>query len=381
MDDDGYVTVAWLDANVHLWHPEHVYGDTGDARFTCTVCGEVDNDLKAAIEELAAAKATLAGAIETAREYYGSIKDDYPVIADDLDTKLQQAEGVLANAAATIDEVQTMTGLAGTALDAAKETVAAQALIDAIGTVEYTAESKDKIDAAKAAYGALTDAQKALVDPDAVTALNDASAAYALLENKAAFADYRETVKALADGMKLEGDSDACIALIGAAKEAVDAVVYEESKTLDENKEALDEAAALTQLAADLAAQRAAEADDPREAFEVYRETLLTLAEALRHNGDSEAVTALIDEATAALTGFTYDEAKTLAENEDALSDVLTRFADSVRAQRKAERQEYLNHQPCSLCGQHHTGSLMENMIGVIHGLIWIMRSIVLIAA
>ena len=37
------------------------------------------------------------------------------------------------------------------------------ALIDAIGTVEYTAESEAKIDAARAAYDALTDDQKALV--------------------------------------------------------------------------------------------------------------------------------------------------------------------------------------------------------------------------
>ena len=301
----------------------HTYGDTGDDRFTCTVCGHVDDDLKAAAE-LADAKATLSDAIGTAREYYDSIKDDYPVIADDLDTKLQQAEGVLGNDAATIDEINTMTELAGTALDAAK-------------------------DARKAA-------------------------------DMAAFEEYRETLAALADGMKLEGDSDACIALIGAAKEAVDAVVYDESKTLDENKEALDAAAALTQLAADLADQRAAEADDPKEVFEEYRATLLTLADALRRDGDSEAVTALIDEAVAALTGYVYDDAKTLAENEDALSEVLALFANRIKSQRRAERQAELNKQPCSLCGEHHTGSLLENFIGVIHGIIWIMTCVALIA-
>ena len=72
-------------------------------------------------EQLAAAKETLAGAIETAREYCDSIKDDYPVIADDLDTRLQQAEGVLANADATTDEINTMTELVETALEAAKD--------------------------------------------------------------------------------------------------------------------------------------------------------------------------------------------------------------------------------------------------------------------
>ena len=288
------------------------------------VIDAIKTDAQLTAEELAAAKETLAGAIETAREYYESIKDDYPVIANDLDTKLQRAEGVLGSAA-TIDEVQTMTELAGRALDAAK-------------------------DARKAA-------------------------------DVAAFEAYKESVKTLADGMKKEGDSTACTALVEAAKEAVDAVTYDESKTLDENKDAVDNAAALTQLASALAEQRAAEADDPKEAFEEYRATLLTLAEALRRDGDSEAVTALIDDAVAALTGFGYDEEKTLAENEDALSELLALFADRVRSQRRAERQEELNHQPCSLCGEHHTGSLLNNFVGIIHGIIWIMRSIVLIAA
>ena len=53
-------------------------------------------------------------------------------------------------------------------------------LIDAIGTVEYTAESKAKIDAAKAAYDALTDDQKALVTN--ADALTTAETAYAALE-------------------------------------------------------------------------------------------------------------------------------------------------------------------------------------------------------
>ena len=144
--------------------------------------------------------------------------------------------------------------------------------------------------------------------------------AYTLMDNKAVFAQYKETVMGLADGMKEEGDSDDSIALIEAVKEAVNAVTYDEGKTLDENMDAVDDAAALTQLAADLAGQRAAETEI-KEAFEQYRATLLTLAEALRRDGDSEAVTAMIDEAVAALTDFAYDEAKTLAENEEALNE------------------------------------------------------------
>ncbi|MBQ6165066.1 MAG: right-handed parallel beta-helix repeat-containing protein, partial [Clostridia bacterium] len=50
----------------------------------------------------------------------------------------------------------------GTADQAAAD--AAEALIDAIGTVEYTPECKAKIDAARSAYNDLSDAQKALVE-------------------------------------------------------------------------------------------------------------------------------------------------------------------------------------------------------------------------
>ena len=328
----------------------------------------MDNDLKAAIEELAAAKATLAGAIETAREYYGSIKDDYPVIADDLNTKLQQAEGVLANAAAAIDEVNSMIELAGTALDAAKETVAAQALIDAIGTVEYTAESKEKIDAARAAYDALTDARKALVDPDAVTALNDASAAYALLENKAAFADYRETVKALADGMKLEGDSDACIALIETAKATVDALAYNESKTLDENKEALDDAAALTQLAADLAAQRAAEqADADQDAADAV-EALINAIGTVAYTEESKQK---IDTARDAWDAFTVVQ-KMLVENYDTLAAAEDAYAALKAAAGTPDSPGAADEvQICPYCGRPYSGTLGA-VITALHGLIWL---------
>lgn len=54
------------------------------------------------------------------------------------------------------------------------------AKIDAIGKVEYTPECKALIDAAREAYDALTDDQKALVDN--YQTLTDAEAKYAELE-------------------------------------------------------------------------------------------------------------------------------------------------------------------------------------------------------
>ena len=252
--------------------------------------------------------------------------------------------------------------------------------INDIGTVEYSGECKARIEAAQKAYTALDDDKQAQVGADAVKTLHDAADAYDLLESKAAFGEYKDSLKALADGMKREGDPDVCAALIGDVKTAVDAVEYDESKTLDKNKKNLDGAAALEQLAAALAEARAA-AEDPHVIFEGYRATVLSQADAMHKGGDSEAVAALIDEAVAALTGYAYDEAKTLAENEEALDDLLTLFEGKVQAQRRADRQDYLNHQPCSLCGEHHTGSLLENFVGVFHGLIWIVRCFIFIAA
>ena len=54
--------------------------------------------------------------------------------------------------------------------------------INAIGTVEYTDACKALIDAAREAYDALTDAQKALVSEETLKVLTDAEAAYAELK-------------------------------------------------------------------------------------------------------------------------------------------------------------------------------------------------------
>ncbi|MBQ1796284.1 MAG: PCMD domain-containing protein, partial [Prevotella sp.] len=57
--------------------------------------------------------------------------------------------------------------------------------IQAIGTVEYTEASKQKIDEARAAYDALTDAQKVFADKQGLPILTDAEAAYAQLKQQA----------------------------------------------------------------------------------------------------------------------------------------------------------------------------------------------------
>ena len=85
-----------------------------------------------------------------------------------------------------------------------------------------------------------------------------AEAADQLAADKAAFNAYKTAAKAAAGEKYEDGDSAACRRLILNAKNAIDALAYDESKTPDENKAAVD--AVLAKLDTDLAARREADA-------------------------------------------------------------------------------------------------------------------------
>ena len=140
-------------------------------------------------------------------------------------------------------------------LDAATQT--AIDAIDAIGAVEFTDACKEKIDAARAAYDALTDDQKAFVtNYETLTAAEADYAALQLLADKAAFDAYKAEKRAAVEAMAEEGNSEAARQIIADAAAAIDALTYDEAKTLDENKAAVD---APADIADALAAQRAAD--------------------------------------------------------------------------------------------------------------------------
>jgi hypothetical protein len=80
---------------------------------------------------------------------------------------------------------------------------------------------------------------------------------YALIDeytDKEALDDYKESAKEAADALAQEGDSEEIQALIADAKDEIDALAYDESKTSDENKAAVDEI--LAQLKDDIAEHR-----------------------------------------------------------------------------------------------------------------------------
>lgn len=151
----------------------HSYGTTGNDRFTC-VCGHVDDDKKAAAEasDLADGRTAAKAAIDAEQ---GS--DTSENVASAVTTAK-----LAIDAATTIDGVTAAKDAGITAIKNAKAVNDTIEKIDAIGTVTYTSASKEKIDAARAAYDALSDDLKSQITN--IDKLTDAEKKYDSLKPK-----------------------------------------------------------------------------------------------------------------------------------------------------------------------------------------------------
>ena len=183
----------------------HLYGDKGDDRFTCTVCGYVDSELEAAAE--------FADYKEEAKAELENYKDpsDY---RPEQQTELQNAVNAGKDA---IDSAEDVDGVA-----AAMEN--AKAAIDDIKTDEELAAEE-------------------------------------LAADKDAFEEYKEEKKNEIDALAQDGDSDAVKEIIDEAKKDIDDLEYDESKSLEDNKAAVDAKVDDTQKAVE--DQREADKPDP----------------------------------------------------------------------------------------------------------------------
>ncbi|MBR4728293.1 MAG: choice-of-anchor J domain-containing protein [Clostridia bacterium] len=288
---------------------------------------------------------------------------------------------------------------------------AVEAKINAIGQIALNDECKARVEDAKAAYDALTDAQKALLPLNAQYALFDAVAAFQQMDDEKAFAYYKEVVKGIADMFAEEGDSEKATALIEAAKQAVDELAYDKSLTRDENLDAIEAAADLKGLGDKLDDQRAADAAEnainaigdvaltdeckgkidaaraaydaltdaqkalvpdeakqaltdaeqeyaDRAAFEEYKEEKKTALDALAKEGDSAAAQQIIEDAKTQIDALEYDDAKPLADNKAAADAIVANAEKALETQRTAD---------CPLCGKGHENGFFDKLLGVIH--------------
>ena len=207
---------------------------------------------------------------------------------------------------------------------------AAQAIIaDAVAAIEALAFDYDKsLEENKAAVDEV-------VEPVA-EALAEQRAAEQLAADKAAFEAYKAEQVAAVEALAEEGDSEASQAIIADAVAVIEALEYDEDKSLEENKAAVEEAAA--PVAEALAEQRAAEqlAAD-KAAFDAYKAEQVAAVEALAEEGDSEASQAIIADAVAAIEALEYDEEKSLEENKAAVEEIAAPVAEALAEQRAAD--------------------------------------------
>ena len=221
--------------------------------------------------------------IDAAREAYDALTDDQKPLVDHLD--------VLEAAEAAWDKLVEDHAAA----DAVDE------LIDAIGEVEFTQDSKDKIDAAREAYDALTDDQKPLVDH--LDVLEAAEAAWDKLVEDHAAAD---AVDELIDAIGEVEFTDECKEKIDAAREAYEALT-DDQKPLVEKLQDLEAAeAAYAKLKADHEAAEAVEeiiyqigkvtyTDECKERIDAAREAYEALTDDQKPLVDPEALETLTD--------------------------------------------------------------------------------------
>ena len=257
-------------------------------------------------------KSALIAAIGSASEYYNSISSEHPDIAATLQNAIDVATSVKNDDNKTEAEISDAVTALNSALDQAKADEV-KALITAIGTVEYTTESKGKIDEAKAAYATLSEAQKALVTN--YSELTSAESTYATLQ---AAAEKAEADQAAANAVKEK------IAAIGTVE-----YTTESKAKIDEAREAYD---ALT------ADQKALV--DTYETLTTAESTYATLK---ADNDAADATKALIDaigtveltvnsKAVIDLARESYDgltaEQKALVLNYNVLTAAEVRYAD-----------------------------------------------------
>ena len=247
--------------------------------------------------------------IDAARTAYAALTDEQKALVDNYD-KLTEAEASYAALEAAAEQAA--------ADQAAADAV--EAKIDAIGNVEYTDACKARIDEARDAYDALTDAQKALVEN--YDELQDAEAEYAYLKASAEATEADENaaiaVKAKIYDIGEVEYTDVCKAKIDEAKAAYDALT-EAQKALVTNYDVLEAAEARyneLKAAADQAAADQAAADTVKEKINAIGEVEYT-----------DACMGKIDEAKAAYDALTETQ-KALVTNYETLTAAQTRYAE-----------------------------------------------------
>ena len=316
--------------------------------------------------------------IDTTEVFEGELPvHDNAAKTDDADYTYTFAGWSPAPAAATADTTYTATytsNISSAAQAAANNVIG---LIDDIGTVELTDACKEKIDAARAAYDALTDTQKSLVTNSET--LTNAETDYAALQLAAAKADAKDALDAYRNPDDYRPDEQAALAeAIAAGKTAIDAAADTEAvaTALANAKAAID----AIKTDAQLTAEEKAAAD------QVAADEVAALIDAIGEVEYTDESKAKIDAARAAYDELTDDQ-KALVENDDVLTAAEAKYAELKEAAETPDTPDEpetpdepadgeSDGEICGYCGKSHPKTFFGSLIRLIHALLYFFKTV-----
>lgn len=160
-----------------------------------------------------------------------------------------------------------------------------------------------------------------------------------LAANKVAFENYKTEQVEVAGKLVKVRDSQTSLQLIANAQAAISALTFNEGKTLDANKAAVD--AVITSLQVDLEKQRAI--DDLaayKQAFAEYQVAGKLLCDKMSEEGDSPRCLLLIADAKGDIDKLTYNEQMEFVDNMAAVDAIVYGLKAELERQRNLEEED-----------------------------------------
>ncbi|MBR3149625.1 MAG: Ig-like domain-containing protein [Eubacterium sp.] len=278
-------------------------------------------------------KSALETAITAAETLYDSIKDDtdYSTIASTLKTAIDAAKEVADSETADQNAVDTANGAISDAT-----TTAVVGMINALpASTEVTTSDKDKIEAVRAAYDNLTDAQKESFDTDTLKKLTDAETALQDAIDTETAQGATNTINALPDADKVTtANKDA----IEAARKAYNDLTDDQKKKVSDDtlkkltdaEDALKAAGVSDTINALPAADEVTTAD--KDAIEKARKAYDALTDEQKAYVPAETLKKLTD----AESALAVAEVNAAIDALPAADEVTTANKDAIEAARKA---------------------------------------------
>ena len=147
------------------------------------------------------------------------------------------------------------------------------------------------------------------------------------------FATYKQEQTEAVSALSAEGDTEDVLAIIQAGKTKLDGLVYDEAKTLDENKSEVNKIVEKTRN--DVEAQRTSE----QTAYAEHRTLVIAEAKSLATEGCSEKIREIVANGVNAISSYEYNKSKTVHENTEALDKLLVQLKKDVEEQLNKEAQ------------------------------------------